>query len=159
MPSQDWFLDSLAIRVSHRYFAHQMGRYEDYAFEALSIAFGDDWSRGDERFFSYGSDAGQGSVDGVVAGRVAVEVGVGSPKQVRSGLLDLILHPAAGKLLVTVDTPGHPTDRSSLQADAVMERLGIRGRAVRLSGHPGEPSLEGDAELLRQAVELLTSTS
>jgi hypothetical protein len=93
-----------------------MGRYEMYAFEILSTAFGDTWARDDGRFFSYGPDAGQGSVDGVVNGRVAVEIGVGGPKQVRSGLLDLVLHPAPEKLLVLVDTPGHPTDRSARQA-------------------------------------------
>lgn len=130
-----------------------MGRFEDYAFEVLSKAFGDLWSRDDTRLFAYGFDAGQGSVDGVVDVRMAVEVGVGSPKQVRSGLLDLVLHPTPLKLLVLVDTPGHPTERSQRQAQAIMDHLGIEGQAARLTGNPTEPQLKVDAELLRTSYE------
>ena len=133
-----------------------MGSYEDYAFEVLSAAFGSGWTRDDMRFFAFGSNAGQGSVDGVVCGRIAVEVGVGSPKQVRAGLLDLVLHPASEKLLVLVDTPGHPTDRSSVQARAIMDRLKVRGQVVRLAGNPWDPQPRSDENLLRSAVADLT---
>jgi hypothetical protein len=132
-----------------------MGRYESYVFEVLSSTFGADWSRGDERIFSYGFDAGEGSVDGVLAGRIAVEVGVGSPKQIRSGLLDLVLHPANEKLLVLVDTPGHRTDRSTLQVQAIMDRLKVRGRVVRLAGSPSDPQPRSDADRLRTAIDEL----
>ncbi len=134
-----------------------MGRFEDYAFEVLSEAFGDRWSRDDTRLFAYGFDAGQGSVDGMVDGRMAVEIGVGSPKQARSGLLDLVLHPAPLKLLVLVDTPHHPTDRSQRQAQAIMDHLDVEGQAVRLSGNPAAPQLEVDAKLLCAAYDSFRS--
>ena len=133
-----------------------MGRYEAYAFEVLSATFGADWSRGDERLFSYGFDAGQGSVDGVLANRVAVEIGVGSPKQIRAGLLDLVLHPAPAKLLILVDTPSHPTDRAALQAQAILDRMGVRGEVVRLVGNPINADPNEDARLLRSAFEELS---
>lgn len=132
-----------------------MGQYEAYVFNLLSAVFGDDWSRGDERFFSYGYDAGRGSVDGVLAGRVAVEIGAGSPKQIRAGLLDLILHPAPAKMLVLVDTSGHPSDRAALQAQAIMDRMGVRGQVVRLSGNPVKVDPDGDSRLLRRTLEQL----
>ena len=133
-----------------------MGRYEAYAFEVLSATFGADWSRGDERLFSYGFDAGQGSVDGVLANRVAIEIGVGSPKQIRAGLLDLVLHPAPAKLLILVDTPSHVTDRAALQAQAILDRMGAMGRAVRLAGNPGNADLSGDARRLLSVFEELS---
>ena len=132
-----------------------MGRYESYAFDVLSTTFGKDWSRGDERLFSYGYDAGQGSVDGVLNERIAVEIGVGSPKQIRAGILDLVLHPAPARLLILVDTPDHPTDRAALQAQAILDRMSARGQVVRLSGSPSNANIDKDAELLRRAVDKL----
>lgn len=133
-----------------------MGRYEAYAFGVLAAAFGDAWSRGDERFFSYGFDAGRGSVDGVVAGRVAFEIGVGSPKQIRSGILDLVLHPAPAKLLILVDTPGHPTDRAALQAHAILDEMKVRNQVVRLAGNPTDADRDRDSRLLRTAFEMFS---
>ena len=55
-------------------------------------------------------------------GQVAVEIGVGSPKQIRASVLDLIFHPYPGKLLVLVDTPGHSTERSVIHAATILGR-------------------------------------
>jgi hypothetical protein len=54
-----------------------MGKYEDLAFELISSAFGDRFVRADSRIFSFGPGGGEGSVDGVNDGRIAVEIGDG----------------------------------------------------------------------------------
>jgi len=38
-------------------------------------------------------NAGTGEIDGTIDGQIAVEIGVGSPKQIRASVLDLIFHP------------------------------------------------------------------
>ena len=109
-----------------------MGKYEQIAFDLLDSAFGDRFVRDDSRIYSIGPDAGTGSVDGTIDGRIAVEIGVGSPKQIRASALDLALHPYPGKLLVLVDTPRRTTERSVNQAGAILERLGCWGVVMRL---------------------------
>jgi hypothetical protein len=110
-----------------------MGRYEQTAVELLESAFGDRWTRDDTRIFSFGPDAGTGEVDGTIDGCVAVEIGVGSPKQVRASVVDLVLHPYPVKLLVLVDTPGHSTERSVSQSAAILSELGSAGVVLHLA--------------------------
>lgn len=101
-----------------------MGIYESYAADALQKAFGERWNPISDVVFSFGPEAGTGEVDGTIDGEIAVEIGVGSPKQVRASLFDLIWHPFPDKLLVLVDAPGHPTDRSLRQAGSVLVQMG-----------------------------------
>jgi hypothetical protein len=117
-----------------------VGRYEQIAIELLESSFGDRWARDDTRIFSFGPDAGTGEVDGTIDGRIAVEVGVGSPKQVRASVLDLVLHPYPLKLLVLVDTPGHSAERSVRQSAAILSELRSAGVVIHLADrwHAGE---------------------
>ncbi len=82
--------------------------------------------------------------DGTIDGNIAVEIGVGSPKQVRASVLDLIFHPYPGKLLVLVDTPGHSTEPSVVQAATILGRAGCSGVVYRL---PAEG--DQDVEVIR----------
>jgi hypothetical protein len=82
--------------------------------------------------FSFGPDAGTGEVDGTIDGKVAIEIGVGSPKQVRASALDLIFHPFPKKLLIVVDTPGHTSERTAVQAATILLRAGCSGVVYRL---------------------------
>ncbi len=97
-----------------------MGKYQRYAEQVLVAAFGERWDRNSDTVFSFGKDAGTGEVDGIIDGNIAGEIGVGSPKQVRASVLDLIFHPFPGKLLILVDTPEHETGRSVRQAGAIL---------------------------------------
>ncbi len=108
-----------------------VGKYDSYAKDVLRETFGDRLDTSDV-VFSFGPDAGTGEVDGIIDGNIAVEIGVGSPKQVRASVLDLILHPAPGKLLLLVDTPGHLTERSAIQAATILGRAGCSGVVYRL---------------------------
>ena len=108
-----------------------MGKYDDYAKRVLRETFGKRFNTSDV-VFSFGPDAGTGEVDGIIDGKVAVEIGVGSPKQIRASVLDLILHPLSGKLLVLVDTPGHSTERSVVQAATILGLAGCSGVVYRL---------------------------
>ena len=121
-----------------------MGKYEQIAIDLLQAAFGDRWVRDDSRIFSFGPDAGTGEVDGTIDGKVAVEIGVGSMKQVRACVLDLALHPHPGKLLVLVDTPDHSTERSVGQAAAILERLGASGVVFRVAEGGGHDEMAGE---------------
>ena len=121
-----------------------MGKYEQIAIDLLEAAFGDRFARDDSRIFSFGSDTGTGEVDGVIDGKVAAEIGVGSPKQIRASTLDLALHPYAGKLLVLVDTPGHSTERSAGQARAILEELGCGGVVFRVEEGRGREEMVGE---------------
>jgi hypothetical protein len=70
-----------------------MGRYDRHARELMRSMFGQDWVEGDESVYSFGEGGGYGEVDGTIAGQIAVEFGVGSPKQIRAAILHLVLHP------------------------------------------------------------------
>lgn len=109
----------------------QIGRYESYATRVLEATFGDRFST-DDLIFSFGPEAGTAKIDGIIGGKVAVEFGVGSPKQTRSSVLDLIFHPLPKKLLVVVDTPGHAADRTVFQAATILGRAGCSGVVYRL---------------------------
>jgi hypothetical protein len=109
-----------------------VGKYEDYAKGVLADTFGERWDPKNDFVFSFGPDAGTGEVDGSVDGVIAVEIAVGSPKQVRASLLDLMFHPLPGKLLVLTDTPGHSTERSAMQAGTILSRAGCSGVVFRL---------------------------
>lgn len=111
-----------------------VGRYEAYAIDVLRTTFGD-WFDTRDVVFSFGPDAGNGRVDGMIDGSIAVEIGTGSPKQIRASLLDLVLYPAPGKLMILVDTPGHPTGRSVMQAATILARGGCSGVVYRLAGN------------------------
>ena len=80
-------------------------------------------------------------------GQVAVEIGMGSPKQVRASVLDLIMHPLPGKLLILVDTPGHSAERSVIQTATILGRAGCSGVVYRLPA-------EGDHDLEAIRVDL-----
>ena len=93
-----------------------MGKYDNYAKDVLRETFGKRFNTTDDVVFSFGKDAGTGEVDGTIDGNIAVEIGVGSPKQIRASVLDLMFHPYPMKLLILVDTPEHETGRSARQA-------------------------------------------
>jgi hypothetical protein len=62
---------------------------------------------------------------------------MGGGKQVRASALDLAFHPLPLKLLITVDTPGHGTERSSAQAKVILERLGRAAVVFRVEAGRG----------------------
>ena len=78
---------------------------------------------------------GTGAVDGTIDTQIAVEIGVGGPKQIRVGLLDLLWHPYPVKLLLLVDTPGHSTQRSVGQTSTILAETSNPGIVIRLSGN------------------------
>lgn len=121
-----------------------MGKYNSYAKDVLRETFGERFSITDDVVFSFGKDAGTGEVDGTIDGNIAVEIGVGSPKQIRASVLDLIFHPYPMKLLILVDTPEHETGRSVRQAGAILAQANKTGVVVRLAGTPSNPMLEVD---------------
>ncbi len=129
-----------------------MGKYQRYAEEVLA-AFGKRWDRNSDIVSSFGNDAGTGEVDGTIDGNIAVEIGVGSPKQIRASVLDLMFHPYPMKLLILVDTPEHKTGRRSVrQAGAILAQAGKSGVVVRLAGTPSNPMLEVDQTKLADVV-------
>ena len=121
-----------------------MGKYDSYAKDVLRETFGERFTTTDDVVFSFGPNAGTGEVDGTIDGRIAVEIGVGSPKQVRASVLDLMFHPFPVKLLVLVDTPEHVTGRSVRQAGAILAQASKPGVVVRLAGTPSTPLMEVD---------------
>ena len=123
-----------------------MGKYDNYAKDVLRETFGERFDATDV-VFSFGPDAGTGEVDGIIDENIAVEIGVGSPKQIRASVLDLIFHPLPGKLLLLVDTPGHSTERSVIQAATILGRAGCSGVVYRLPA-------EGDHDLEAVRVDL-----
>ena len=131
-----------------------VGKYDSYAKEVLREMFGERFSTTDDVVFSFGPNAGTGEVDGTIDGDIAVEIGVGSPKQVRASVLDLIFHPFPGKLLVLVDTPEHETGRSVRQAGAILAQASKPGVVVRLTGTPSNPMLEVDGNRLADVVNM-----
>lgn len=72
--------------------------------------------------FSLGLESGTATIDGTVAGMVAVEIESRTPKQIRGALLDLLLHPFPKKLLIIL--PVHcGNERTALnQATSILGR-------------------------------------
>lgn len=132
-----------------------MGRYEEYALDILEEALGDRFVRSDSRLVPFGENAGFGEIDGVIDERIGVEIGVGSPKQVRGGLLDLLWHPSPVKLVVLVDARHRGTTRSLRQVASILAGAATPGAVVRLSGTDGAAPAQrrGDTYLLRRVVE------
>lgn len=132
-----------------------MGRYEEYALDILEEALGDRFVRSDSRLVPFGENAGFGEIDGVIDGRIGVEIGVGSPKQVRGGLLDLLWHPSPVKLVVLVDARHRGTTRSLRQVASILAGASTPGAVVRLSGtdNATPTQRQHDASLLRRVVE------
>ena len=130
-----------------------MGKYDSYAKDVLQATFGERFSTTNDVVFSFGPDAGTGEIDGALDGQIAVEIGVGSPKQVRASVHDLIFHPYPMKLLILVDTPEHETGRSVRQAGAILAQASKPGVVVRLAGTPSNPMLEVDGNRLAYIVD------
>ena len=130
-----------------------MGKYDNYAKDVLRETFGERFDTTDDVVFSFGPDAGTGEVDGTIDGNLAVEIGVGSPKQIRGSLLDLIFHPYPMKLLILDDTPEHETGRSVRQARAILAQANKLGVVLRLAGTPSNRMLEVDQTKLADVVK------
>ena len=131
-----------------------MGKYDNYAIDVLRETFGGRFNTNDDVVFSFGPNAGTGEVDGVIDWKVAVEIGVGSPKQIRASVLDLMFHPFPMKLLILVDTPEHETGRSVRQAGAILAQSSKPGVVVRLAGTPSTPLMEVDRNRLGDIVDM-----
>ena len=131
-----------------------MGKYDNYAKDVLRETFGKRFNTTDDVVFSFGKDAGTGEVDGTIDGNIAVEIGVGSPKQIRASVLDLMFHPYPMKLLILVDTPEHETGRSVRQAGAILAEASKPGVVLRLTGTPSKPMLEVDQTRLADEVDI-----
>jgi len=138
-----------------------LGIYDEYAKHVLTRSFGSRFDTTSNILFSFGEDGGTGVVDGTIDDQVAVEIGVGSPKQIRGGLLDLLWHPYLIKLLVLVDTPSHSTLRSVGQAGAILSETSTPGIVIRLSGSSivDEASVASDQSMVLAVVgSYLTGT-
>ena len=130
-----------------------MGKYDDYAKDVLRETFVERFNTTDDVVFSFGPSAGTGDVDGIIDGYIAVEIGVGSPKQIRAAVLDLMFHPFPMKLLILVDTPEHETRRSVQQVASILAQSSKPGVVLRLAGTPSNPMLEVDGNRLADVVD------
>ncbi len=132
-----------------------MGIYDEFAKHVLTRSFGSRFDTTSNVLFSFGEDGGTGTVDGTIDSQIAVEIGVGSPKQVRGGLLDLLWHSYPVKLLLLVDTPGHSTQRSVGQAGAILAETSSPGIVIRLSGNStaDEDTVESDQRKVSEVVD------
>jgi len=132
-----------------------LGVYDEYAKHVLTGSFGPRFDTTSNVLFSFGEDGGTGTVDGTIDSQIAVEIGVGSPKQIRGGLLDLLWHSYPVKLLLLVDTPGHSTQRSVGQAGAILAETSSPGIVIRLSGNStaDEDTVESDQRKVSEVVD------
>jgi len=131
-----------------------LGIYDEYAKHVLTRSFGSRFDTTNNVLFSFGEDGGTGTVDGTIDSQIAVEIGVGSPKQIRGGLLDLLWHSYPVKLLLLVDTPGHSTQRSVGQAGAILAETSSPGMVIRLSSNStaDETHVENDQRKVSDVV-------
>ena len=131
-----------------------LGIYDEYAKHVSARSFGSRFDTTSNVLFSFGEEGGTGAVDGTIDDQIAVEIGVGSPKQIRGGLLDLLWHPYPVKLLLLVDTPGHSTERCVGQGGAILSETNSRGMVFRLSGNSitDEASVESDQGMVAEVV-------
>jgi hypothetical protein len=128
-----------------------MGRHADLGLELLRLAVGSQFVNDDSSCrIHFGPDAGFATIDGTIAGNIAVESESREPKQVRGAILDLLLHPFPKKLLILLPAYTRPT--TPAQARAIMARfLTLQSfRVVAVTNDPRET-----IELLRAAIREL----
>jgi hypothetical protein len=128
-----------------------VGVHEAYGKDLLSRTFGTDYVRyGQPVEVDFGV-GNPGRIDGVLDGRIAVEIDSRTSKQVRGAVLDLICHTLTRKLLVLV--PAHMSDAmvAAAQCRNIMSRFVASAdfRVVVLSGTGDSPAWDTDAKILR----------
>ena len=93
-------------------------------------------------------------IDGTIGNLIAVEIESRVAKQVRGAVLDLLCHGYQKKLLVLIPVHMDNPEATRLQCQNILERF-LRPsdfRVVLLRGTGDFPSLESDAELVRNAI-------
>jgi hypothetical protein len=73
--------------------------------------------------FEFGPGAGTATIDGTVAGTVAVEIESRVPKQIRGALVDLIMHPYPKKLLLLIPIHSGNPKTAVNQAEVILRRF------------------------------------
>jgi hypothetical protein len=131
-----------------------VGSHDAYGKELLARACGPAYEQyGPALEVDFGAGH-PGRIDGVVGGRIAVEVDSRTAKQVRGAVLDLLCHRLKKKLLVLV--PAHMSDASAAAAQCrnIMSRFlsAADFRVVVLQGTGASPSWEADIASVRNAV-------
>jgi len=132
-----------------------MGIHDDYGKSLLRRAGGSRYDTSGTNSFSFGLDAGEARLDGVIAEDIVVEIESRTDKQIRGALLDLILHPYPKKLMLLIPMHMNSVERTRRQCEAVLARFDVLHRIVVLQGTGSEPMLECDTELVRVAIEEL----
>ncbi len=131
-----------------------MQRHDAYGKRILKAATGGAFcGTGPALLVNYGAGP-RGRIDGVIGGRIAVEVESREPKQVRSAVLDLVWHPCRKKLLVVL--PVHMDDPlgTAAQCRRIFSKL-LPARSfqtVVLGGYGGAPNLRSDIRRVRRAL-------
>src|SRR5207247_1910051 len=102
----------------------RMGDIEKVGKELMKRAAGPQFVDGGPSVsFDFGPEAGSATIDGTVAGVVAVEIESRVPKQVRGALVDLVMHPYPKKLLLLLPVhTGNPVTAVN-QANCVLGRF------------------------------------
>lgn len=135
-----------------------MGEPEAHGKMVLVSALSESFDPGSAQCrFGFGPGAGHAMVDGVVAGRIAVEIESRVNKQVRGALMDLVLHPLPLKLLVLVKKHGGNPTTSVNQAEAILSRFVPEGRfrVVLVESLSKGTGIEKDVRLVADAVAQL----
>ena len=95
-------------------------QHDNYGKRVLQNAAGEAFQQyGPSVEIQYGA-GGPARIDGMAAGRVAVDVESGTGKQVRGTVLDLIYHPFGKKLLLILPVHVHNPEATATQCENIL---------------------------------------
>lgn len=145
-----------------------MGIHDSYGKGVLNLATNkqfEHWFADTQLSFEYPSGGIIAKLDGIIGDECVVEVQGLNEKQIRGGILDLVLHPRSKKLLVTVPANVGKKSNDSIQhayqglLDYLITvcRPAAIGQVVVLTGTGNEPEdyLRADSSAIRRALKLL----
>ena len=138
-----------------------MGQHDDYGKKLLRHVAGKAFDAdGNAITIDYGAGSGA-RIDGVVSGRIAVEVEARVSKQIRGAVLDLLCHRCKKKLLIIMPAHADNPTNAAIQCGNILARFLSPDdfRVVVLQGTGDKECFEYDSSLVRTALNGLGFSS
>jgi hypothetical protein len=131
-----------------------MGQHDDYGKKLLRVAAGNAFeSYGEAVSIDYGAGTGA-QIDGVVDGKIAVEVEARVSKQIRGAVLDLLCHRCKKKLLIVMPVHANNPNTTVIQCRNILSRfLETKDYRVVLTKGTGDiEKVAEDANIIKAAL-------
>jgi hypothetical protein len=127
--------------------------HDKYGKGVLKKAFGNSFDASDKKCtVCYGPNGGKATIDGTIAGKVAVEIESRASKQVRGAILDLVMNPLEKKVMILLPVHMANIKMTTAQCNYLLSKY-VKPkyfRVIELKGHAGRRNvLNEDSETVK----------